>query len=165
MSAVRLAGVLVLGVLATACAGSKACPSVLPLVSENSISDLEKLRAVFERNGFSSRWVKVDKAIAVTHDEMPGKVLMDLQPKRKLLRLVKVYGMNPDAGLDETLLRKVNEINRLGVVKLFVEGDGLWAEMFIAYRDGVPEQNLMVTTRNFSRLASQAARGVAEYLK
>ena len=121
---------------------------------------------LYQKSDFQTGWIKPGKVFWITHDEMPGKVLFEVQEKTKSLRVATVYKKRAESATDPKTLGQVNMINFKGYVKVYLDKDGdFWTEMFYPYRKGILEDSLMVFTRQFARYSQEAAKTMAHYLK
>lgn len=162
---------LILGLSLAALAGCSApaanCPEVPEgFISEQGAGDVERLITLFQKNDFTAAWVKPGKVFWVSHDEMPGKVLLEYQDKTRALRFATVYNKKEGAEVEPATLFQLNLINYKGFVKVYVDKDGdLWTESYYPIRDGAQERSLMVFTRQFARYSRDAAKLLSDYLK
>ncbi|MBM4373432.1 MAG: hypothetical protein FJ098_17375 [Deltaproteobacteria bacterium] len=153
--------------VAGACSGGGG-RSTVPggFLSEAGASDTERLMTLFQKNDFSTGWIRPGKVFWVTHDEMPGKVILEVQDKTKSLRAATVYQRKEGATPDPETHTRVNLINFKGYVKVYLDDEGdFWTEMFYPFRKGLVEEGLMVFTRQFARFSQEAATIMADYLR
>ena len=160
--AVSVALVIFLG----ACSAAQGPQDPDGFLSESGASDTERLMTLYQKHDFKTGWIKPGKVFWITHDEMPGKVLLEVQEKTKSLRVATVYKKKADADLGAQTLMQLNLINFKGYVKVYLDKDGdFWTEMFYPYRKGIVQEGLMVFTRQFARYSQEAAKTLAHLLK
>jgi hypothetical protein len=159
--------VLGLLLLCGGCATAPTCPAVPEgFLAENTAQDLDLLKGVYEEAGFQADWVKPGTAFWVSHDEMPGKVVVEVHAPSKAYRLATVYRKKEGVTPDTLLFAQVNVLNAKGVVKAYLDEEGdLWTETFFSFREGVARRSLMVHTRQFGRYSREAAGAFGDYLK
>jgi hypothetical protein len=160
-----LLGLLLLG--CGGCASAPVCPAVpAGFLAENTARDLDLLKAAYEEAGFEADWVKPGSAFWVSHDEMPGKVVVEVHAPSKAYRLAAVYRKKDDVKPSTMLFAQVNVLNAKGVVKAYVDEEGdFWTETFYPFREGVARRSLMIHTRQFARYSREAAGALGDYLK
>ena len=135
-------------------------------LGETGASDTERLMTLYQKNDFQTGWLKAGKVFWITQDEMPAKVLFEVQEKTKSLRVATVYKKRAEAASDPQALMQMNMINFKGYVKVYLDKDGdFWTEMFYPYRKGILEDGLMIFTRQFARYSQEAAKIMTHYLK
>jgi len=165
---IRIFPILIIAVLALgACSGTQGGPSGPEgFLGEVGASDTERLMTMYQKADFQTGWIKAGKVFWITHDEMPGKVLLEVQEKTKSLRVATVYKKKSEIEPDPQILVSINMINFKGYVKVYLDKDGdFWTEMFYPYRKGIVEEGLMVFTRQFARYSQEAAKVMSHYLK
>lgn len=161
-----LALLISLAFLAGACSSAQGVKDPDGFLGETGAGDTERLMTVFQKNDFQTGWIKPGKVFWITHDEMPGKVLFEVQEKTKSLRVATVYKKRQESAPDPKTLIQLNMINFKGYVKVYLDKDGdFWTEMFYPYRKGILEDGLMIFTRQFARYSQEAAKTLAHYLK
>ncbi|MFH1532782.1 MAG: YbjN domain-containing protein [Pseudomonadota bacterium] len=152
--------------LAGACSAAQGPKDPDGFLGETGAADTERLMILYQKSDFQTGWIKPGKVFWITHDEMPGKVLFEVQEKTKSLRVATVYKKRAESAADPQILMQVNTINYKGYVKVYLDKDGdFWTEMFYPYRKGLSEDSLMVFTRQFARYSQEAAKAMAHYLK
>jgi len=157
---------LAVALLAMACTVAPGPGGPDGFLAETGASDIERLMTLFQKNDFQTGWIKPGKVFWITHDEMPGKVLFEIQENTKSLRVATVYKKKTDVELEPQTLMQMNLINFKGYVKVYLDKDGdFWTEMFYPYRKGIVEDSLMVFTRQFARYSQEAAKTMSHYLK
>ena len=155
-----------LSLLAGACGAAQGTRGPKGYLSETGAGDTERLMTVFQKNDFQTGWIKPGKVFWITHDEMPGKVLFEVQDKTKSLRVATVYKKKVEVELGPETLMQMNLINFKGYVKVYLDKDGdFWTEMFYPFRKGLVEEGLMIFTRQFARYSQEAAKTMVHYLK
>ncbi len=161
-----LAVLIILAFLAGACSANQGVKDPEGFLGETGSGDTERLMTVYQKNDFQTGWIKPGKVFWITHDEMPGKVLFEVQEKTKSLRVATVYKKRQESTPDPQTLIQLNMINFKGYVKVYLDKDGdFWTEMFYPYRKGIFEDGLMIFTRQFARYSQEAAKTLAHYLK
>lgn len=145
--------------------GSGDAPAFL---TEDQAEDIQYLLSLYQRNGFEAREeVAGDKSfLVVKHPEANGKVLVKPVPDRKCYQMALIYRKKEGIPLSYDMFEKVNNLNRDGFLKLYLDSDGdIWFEHYVSYRGGIMQENLLGFTQYFAHLGSlSAARYFGDYL-
>jgi hypothetical protein len=102
----------------------------------------------------------------VTRFEDLGVVLLT-QPnaEREFIRMYAIWGREPNTRPDCSWLERVNETNKSGIVKLYLDEDfDLVAEWYTEVVPGLTTDGVVRTGEAFSMRARDAARGLSGML-
>lgn len=123
----------------------------------------ETLAAMLTAHGFELE--VAGTGLVVRHDgELDGKFVVNLLPDRNLILLSMGWLIQPHPSELPRVLELVNEVNREGIVKLYIDKDhDLIAEMNILVFGPYSEDELVRTLRTFHRFAEDAAQPFAAF--
>jgi hypothetical protein len=160
----HVAVAVALGAGIAGCATAGSGVTTAPLVVAADIYDVEALREAFLARGVAT---DIDDNTLVTRFEDLGVVLLT-QPnqEREFIRMYAVWGRNPAKEVDATWLARVNETNKGGIVKLYLDDDfDLVAEWYTEVVPGLTPDGVVRIGEAFSQRAKDAASGFSDLLE